>query len=555
VGIQAPDLEISWRDLLRQTGFYGADLAGEGPLSGAAEAVLRRWAEAGAAGRARLGLLAMGRGRAAFAGEAAGPAERLLQGRVPRRAGPLALRRRVPLPRGGLLRTGAVGVLARLGPGPEAARLLPVLRRDAVRPGDPLLQQAAVEYWAALGEAALPDLQARTAGRPDLLTLRVLGRLGRRRPELREACVQALVRCLEPGRIRSAQDDALAAAAVAELVRLEAREAWPAVRAAYERDDVLPVGLTVRGVWRRLGDGPEPEDPYADREAMLLLRCLACGRSRPHAARSAVVLTNVLPPPQPRDAEEVVARRFGMLVVPHPLRCPRCGAVNRWAVAGAALAALLQRLRRGPGETDSRWWWAEADTPVGAVHPAVAAFRLRRQLQAEPRSHALRLRLGRTLRTCGFWDEAAGVLRTLAEAAGAPTYLRVQAAWELAALAAAQGQREQALHWCQVGLGRQAVAGAPLAVSVPPYPDPEVLRALRQLLAEVRTPWRFRPADAFRLLADPARADLEGVELRAQGPVRPSLLDALLRNSPCPCGSGRKYKRCCGLRRQAGGMA
>ena len=29
-------------------------------------------------------------------------------------------------------------------------------------------------------------------------------------------------------------------------------------------------------------------------------------------------------------------------------------------------------------------------------------------------------------------------------------------------------------------------------------------------------------------------------------PTKPAIIDKIGRNDPCPCGSGRKYKQCCG---------
>ena len=46
--------------------------------------------------------------------------------------------------------------------------------------------------------------------------------------------------------------------------------------------------------------------------------------------------------------------------------------------------------------------------------------------------------------------------------------------------------------------------------------------------------------------------DISDVErLLSQGPaVRPLLKTSPARNAPCPCGSGRKYKGCCGRNRR-----
>jgi hypothetical protein len=46
----------------------------------------------------------------------------------------------------------------------------------------------------------------------------------------------------------------------------------------------------------------------------------------------------------------------------------------------------------------------------------------------------------------------------------------------------------------------------------------------------------------------PARMRVFQDLTRAQGDVSPLQSRQVERNDPCPCGSGKKYKRCCGLR-------
>jgi len=45
----------------------------------------------------------------------------------------------------------------------------------------------------------------------------------------------------------------------------------------------------------------------------------------------------------------------------------------------------------------------------------------------------------------------------------------------------------------------------------------------------------------------PSRREIDFVaEVKVNGKVVPAHSDKIGRNSPCPCGSGKKYKKCCG---------
>jgi SEC-C motif-containing protein len=62
--------------------------------------------------------------------------------------------------------------------------------------------------------------------------------------------------------------------------------------------------------------------------------------------------------------------------------------------------------------------------------------------------------------------------------------------------------------------------------------------------------FRHRETSEFRRAAGPGSpwlyvdGEVAPVELVRQQPVR---VDKIGRNDPCPCGSGRKYKKCCGM--------
>ena len=93
--------------------------------------------------------------------------------------------------------------------------------------------------------------------------------------------------------------------------------------------------------------------------------------------------------------------------------------------------------------------------------------------------------------------------------------------------------------------------------------EPDATRALRERIAKAPFAWRAS-GGGFEIVSrtgDGAAVRFEkDVEVRLDADelntLRAALSEALLgsgggapepgRNEPCPCGSGRKYKRCCG---------
>jgi len=55
-----------------------------------------------------------------------------------------------------------------------------------------------------------------------------------------------------------------------------------------------------------------------------------------------------------------------------------------------------------------------------------------------------------------------------------------------------------------------------------------------------------REQEALERLKKDMEASVEEISLSSEESNKPSVEKKIARNSPCPCGSGKKYKQCCG---------
>jgi hypothetical protein len=92
-----------------------------------------------------------------------------------------------------------------------------------------------------------------------------------------------------------------------------------------------------------------------------------------------------------------------------------------------------------------------------------------------------------------------------------------------------------------------AMARVPVATMIPQ--NIQTFGCSKQLFTRVYLDWSARHAPAAEtLMAMRQETRIRGAELL--GLVEPKVStspDPVPRNAPCPCGSGKKYKRCCGL--------
>ncbi|MGE5675077.1 MAG: YecA family protein [Mycobacterium leprae] len=99
---------------------------------------------------------------------------------------------------------------------------------------------------------------------------------------------------------------------------------------------------------------------------------------------------------------------------------------------------------------------------------------------------------------------------------------------------------EQTWHWLEQGLKRAKEMAGFYAVLAGDYGDSRAVPHLSRLLME----HRLNEADQ--------ESAIESIELcgglvpAAPGAAKPDAEGKVGRNDPCPCGSGKKYKKCCG---------
>ncbi len=265
-------------------------------------------------------------------------------------------------------------------------------------------------------------------------------------------------------------------------------------------------------------------------------------------------------------------------------RCRRCDAGGPWELTNATRARLLALLcLHAMGDDDLPILIGETRTFDGRSfrYPTESEAHLKELIAAEPERGFLWVRLGNIYKHGGRDDLAEGAFRRAV--ALAPEDAEAHAC--LADVLADGGRRKQAVpHWKAVlehvraatHLRRElrlAMVSAALEGLLDELKDPS--EAFATLAARSRTALEERPKDEPLVLelrnwdlSDPD--DWEQVcalflgervrPLRQVGPPmrvhpRPERADfagvpphegGAARNAPCPCGSGRKYKKCCG---------
>ncbi|MBE3587209.1 MAG: HEAT repeat domain-containing protein [Thermoanaerobacteraceae bacterium] len=244
--------------------------------------------------------------------------------------------------------------------------------------------------------------------------------------------------------------------------------------------------------------------PERDTEGRFLeLKCRRCGRVYHYEVDELFVDTAQYKqkdgPGNLRDA----------LLIKSDIVCKGCGAINDYEYTNAAMLAVTAEmiLLASQGEKVSSWLsfgrsatFDGKEMPISKM-PAYFA----RLIQRSPADAALRIRYGNVLRRLGRIEEALVQYQTALQLE--PD--NAEAAYVLGTLYESLGQWEEA---------------APLLAKGEAF-----------LLAEELS--TTEPADNNFRDDSPEKA--------AAVPVRVAKIG---RNQPCPCGSGKKYKHCCGRR-------
>jgi tetratricopeptide (TPR) repeat protein len=435
----------------------------------------------------------------------------------------------------------AVRLLGELEAAEAVEPLLPLFGMD-----DDWLAEALPEAFGRIGRPALQPLREllfdRTqdeiwaAGR----AATGLRKIAEHHPELRADAVAALVDRLDPKETRVPDDETLNAYVIVELGDLGATEAAPAIRRAFDEDRVDTSVTRPEDTEADLGVpiGSFDVGPPEPGGMRLRLRCTACGYERPHDV-GRVYYDLGTPDRHERDEES----RYEPWVITRRITCPKCGAVDQYELGSQAQLALTAELLKLHPEIGKLAPAGESDAPALAVmrfglkdgrqmHPYAARDTLRREVAAEPFRPDLRLGYANVLRFLNYREEAVSEYRAAIDLDPA----NVEAYLNLAILVREDGDLDEARQ-----LFERVVELAPRS-RLPGGQRRNYVDYAREALAELKGDRPPRDPSASPFVLEPMEA-----------PIRPAVTHAparsgpkVGRNTPCPCGSGRKYKKCCG---------
>lgn len=247
------------------------------------------------------------------------------------------------------------------------------------------------------------------------------------------------------------------------------------------------------------------------------LRCESCYRIYPFTTEKAyidpIVLHANISPIDELEPEEREARKVKAMWIPEPVTCPDCGEVDIYdlSIRGVkrALAGFIRQVIAGEQGTveNSIYEIMEFKTLGQYIHPLDAIEGCKRSLEQYPKAVGMRIELARFLTHQNKFDEAyENLLQAVEDDPTEPGSYH-----GLAMVSEAMGNEEQAVEWW--------------------------VRLQNQLsLMEVSQAERRR----LRKLVEESLVRLKGPKFAAQ-----QVKTKVGRNDPCPCGSGKKFKKCC----------
>jgi tetratricopeptide (TPR) repeat protein len=460
----------------------------------------------------------------------------------------------------------AVRILGELGAAAAVEPLLPLLAWD-----DEWLDQLLPECLGRIGAPALLPLRAYLFDRSHDVWARsraaeALKRMAQRHPDQRADVIAALVACLDPAETQALDDERLNAFVISDLLDLKASEAAPAMRRAFDEDRVDRRIVDVDSVYQELDLPGRPPVSQADREKglRLWLRCTACSYERDHHVEK--VYCDLATVDRRKRGEEVPYSEY---IIPQQITCPKCGAVDQYELTGDAhlafTAQLMKSMARGKtpkpaggplgevmealanvrkdhgdllpdNDEDDQVVYTRFTVAGGReMHPLEAVAMYGRQVEAEPDNADLRVRYGNVLRFLGRREEAALQYHAAMQADPA----NVEACASLASLAREAGDRTEARRMLQ-----RILELAPNSTLSRKDREEYAQFALEEL-AELDGPAAGKPRRTELAFATASgRRGSAGQPSNPRQPVRQ--VGKVGRNDPCPCGSGKKYKKCCG---------
>jgi tetratricopeptide (TPR) repeat protein len=444
----------------------------------------------------------------------------------------------------------AIQLLGELEAAEAVEPLLPFFNRN----DDDALSESLEEAFGRIGRPALAGLRGLVVDRSRELFTRVhaveaLTKVAEHHPELRSEVIAILVGYLDPAESRTPDDETVAAWAVCSLLDVRAIETLPAIRRAYAEDRLDRRIVDLDDVLREFGLPAERTSPKpADDDALhLWLRCTNCRYEREHDVETVYYDAGTA---ERRRAGEPVP--YSEYIVPQRIICPKCGAVDQYELAPEAHLTLAGELLKNtlprssaktrnrrpakPSRVEALRFTIDGNREA---HPYEARDIYRQRVALQPDDAALRVHYGNVLRVIRDDDEA----RHQFNVALALDPTNAEAIYNLGLLADLAGDRAAFR-----ALMERTLAVAPHS-RLPRQKLLDCMASARAALDELDgiDPARRQTSPSLAtLFAHPARAAQLAAPLRPVAPADPFGGSKVGRNEPCPCGSGKKYKKCHG---------
>lgn len=375
-------------------------------------------------------------------------------------------------------------------------------------------------------------------------------------PQARAGVIAYLTKWLELGADESDQPETFRAFVIVSLLNMEAREALPTIERTFVEDTIDDTVVSIGSLVRHFGEstlGPEAR-ALAEQDrpggASLHLHCRQCGIERHYPVRH--VLIDIIAIEKKAEQDETVFIR-------EDLTCRKCGALNDFEVSGKGTLSLMGfTLRKAFGhDMASEGVRHTRPTVMGKDMAACDGLRLyERLLKRRPEDAELHLGYANLLHMAWRCDEALEHYHKAIELAGEDATTRAHALMRIGWVHGERGQVEDAHRALEAVQSQSDHHGI----------DPELARgfkgAARMLLDRLD---RDGMIDHDLLLSnqedggpiaqpiaethddDPPEIVLRPAAKRLlDRPSPPAARRKVARNAPCPCGSGRKFKKCCG---------
>ena len=435
----------------------------------------------------------------------------------------------------------AIQLLGELEAAEAVEPLLPLLTRD-----DDWLEELLPDALGRIGRPALPPLRALLGDRTQShwtrgRAARGLARIASHHPELRAEAVDALVAQLDPAETQLPVDEEINAYVACELGDLGAVEAEAAIRQAFLEDRVDPRIVDAAFIFKQLDLSLETAlQPVCakGRGLHLWLTCTACGRTRGHHVEQ--VYCDATTQERRAKGEQTA---YSEWVIPQQITCLKCGAVNQYTLAPEGHLALTAELLRQAQEGRRPAGLYDPSSPIAYrrfsadgrdMHPLEARDMYRERVAAAPEDVDLRLRYGKVLAGVGEHDDAERQLRAVLDRDPA----NVEAHLHLGVLVRDAGRQDEARRLFE--RARELLPGSAL----PPAARREYRAFVDEALGELEG---RGSAPGWQVTLGPRELGMPRFGESGGSPQMPVRVGPKTgRNEPCPCGSGKKYKRCCG---------